>query len=119
MVPLALALLALFFTLVSGSRTADFGCLNNEGRFVDWWIIYKETGGERYIYKDPRTVLNLSSDRLITAGNSPLVRTVKSSGFISLRNHANSPFYLAWNDQPLKNLNAPPESAHAKVIFIL
>lgn len=119
MVQLALALLTLYFTLALGSRTANFGCLNHEGVFVDWWVIYKETGGERYIYKDSRTVLNLNSDRLITDANSPLVQTILSSGFASLGSYANSPFYTAWNDQPIKNFNGPPESAHAKVISIL
>lgn len=111
-----IVLLALFFSLVSGSGTPNFGCLDHKGRFVDWWVIYKETGGERYIYKDSRTVLNLNEIRLISDRGSPLVQTVLSSGFRSMQNTANSPFYVAWNDQPAKNLNAPTESAHAKVI---
>ena len=115
---LTLTLTPLFAcTYVSGSRKSNFGCLNHEGEFVDWWVIYKETGGVRYIYTDSRTVLHLNSSRHINKRESPLVRTVLSSGFRSLGYFANSPFYTAWNDQPLKSVNAPSESAHSKVIF--
>ena len=83
---------------------------------VDWWVIYKESGGERYIYKDPHIKLHLSEDRLINDSDSPLVRTVESSGFNEIENSANSPFYVAWNDQPTKTGSASLEFAHAKVI---
>lgn len=113
---LLVVILALFASLVSGSGPARFGCLNSKGNHVDWWIIYKEYGGERYIYKDPHTELHLHDSRLIGHANSPLVRTVKSSGFSDTTSRfSNGPFYISWNDQPTKGENAGLEFAHAKV----
>lgn len=117
MVPL-IVFLALYASLVFGSNIPTFGCLNHDKIHVDWWVIYKESGGERYIYKDPHTTLFLSSDRLISDSNSPLVTTVQSSGFCNIKkNSANSPFYVAWNDQPTKAGSASLDFAHAKVIY--
>lgn len=115
--PPLIIFLAFYASLVFGSHEPKFGCLNGFNTHVDWWVIYKESFGERYIYKDPHTELHLSEDRLISNIDSPLVLTVKSSGFYRINNSANSPFYVAWNDQPTKVGNASLELAHAKVIY--
>lgn len=117
MVPLIL-FLVLYSALVSGSGTPKFGCLDTEGRVVDWWVIYKESGGVRYIYKDSKSELFLSESRLITDKKSPLSATVESAGFKNITSSPLSPFYVSWNDQPLKNMSASSEYAHAKVISL-
>ena len=106
-------------SVISCSNQHSFGCLNHKGEFVDWWVIYKESGGERYIYKDTSPMdLRLSSERLISSEDSPLVRTVKSSGCKSPENMSKDQFYFAWNDQPSNKGSAPKEFAHAKVIIV-
>lgn len=117
--PLLASLTALGFLFCL--EATNFGCLNHQGAFVDWWVIYKEFNGERYVYLDSQmdgTPLGLSDDRLITAKNSPITRTVNSAGFPNIKESAHSPCYLAWNDQPNLNENIPSTFAHAKVRWL-
>ena len=99
-------------------EATDFGCLNHEGEFVDWWVIYKEFNGERYVYLDSQLdgiPLGLSNSREITSKLSPITRTVNSAGFSQIKQAAHDPCYLAWNDQPKQNENFPTSIGHAKV----
>lgn len=111
----------------------NFGCLNGAGKVVDWWVIYKEEKGHRYVYLDSSMTnpLGLSYSQSIIHFNSPLYRTIRSANFPSLsipkRRHKstfgkrNNPtplypdtFYVSWNDQPKKGSSSISD-AHAKV----
>ena len=66
----------------------DLGCRNEEGEPVDWWIMYSEPNGLRYLYQDSAMFATtdpavkkefrpLRSDRLFTDPvTSPIIRTV-------------------------------------------
>ena len=34
------------------AEETNFGCLDGNGRFVDWWFIYKASDGLSYVYLD-------------------------------------------------------------------
>lgn len=119
-----IAILLRFLVFVEGSagRSQKFGCLNGEGKRVDWWFIYKEFGSENYIYLDSERVkMGIGVQGLIKnleitdRHSSPLVRTVLSTGFPEIHNYQNAPFHLSWNDQKTEFVKSGPSSAHAKV----
>lgn len=113
-------LLIIFFVL-SAAEASGFGCLNQYGHFVDWWVIYKEFNGLKYVYMDStmNTPLGLHPDREIDSITSPLYRTVISTGFTESAKNVDSPSYLAWNDQPFKNITVSKSYAHSKVLLML
>ena len=96
------------------STTSKFGCLNHDGKFVDWWVIYKESSGRRYVYLDSTMdePLGLHRDRSIASLSSPLSRTIASTGFPRQNNKT---INLAWNDQP-SGAEFSKQIGHAKVI---
>ena len=132
-------LLIFFVSLLTGSQARRFGCLNGIGEMVDWWVIYKEGKGLRYVYLDSTMdqPLGLNSRRLITHESSPLTKTVRSANYknaphikiskvkignpftptsspAQIRKSISEPFHVAWNDQPTKGSSSISE-AHAKV----
>lgn len=110
------------FCFLKCLEATDFGCLNHEGEFVDWWVIYKEFNGERYVYLDSLmgdgVPMARSNSRKISSIHSPISRTVNSAGFSQSKKASHDPFYLAWNDQPRMNENCPASNAHAKVSLL-
>ena len=84
---------------------------------MDWWVIYKEYNGLKYVYMDSRMTesLGLSSDRLVNDVRSPLSRTVLSSGFPHSPQVSTAPSFLSWNDQQTRNSTVSSSYAHAKV----
>lgn len=134
-----LLLFPLFLGLSISSQASNFGCLNLDGKVVDWWVIYKESRGFRYVYLDSTMdePLGLNHHRLLKFKNSPLSMTVKSANFLKTQpssafstpkskslfnpilpitsaDFGSEPFYVAWNDQMAKGSQSAPE-AHAKV----
>lgn len=108
----------LVLSFLDATVSNNFGCLNHEGEFVDWWVIYKEFKGERYVYLDSSmqgNPLGISNDRKIYSNDSPITRTILSTGYPNIKLPAHDPFYLTWNDQPHKGDKIQPNSAHAKV----
>lgn len=114
-------LIFLLLSFYSFLEVESFGCLNQLGEVVEWWVIYKEFNGLRYVYLDSSLTepIGLDDDLLITSEDtSPIIKTLLSSGFPS--SSADSYFdynttYLAWNDQQTKRRTASKDYAHAKV----
>lgn len=53
---------------------------------------------------------------MIDDHNSPLVRTVRSTGFPNVATRGGDPFFVGWNDQPHTDGSKVGSSyAHAKV----
>jgi hypothetical protein len=97
----------------------DFGCLNFQGETVDWFFMYKEPNGQRYLYYDAKMagcdsfekrsphILPLSDSRkMLNASNGPnlkcpLVMTIAqalpkdTASSVPLENT----LLFAWNDQ--------------------
>jgi hypothetical protein len=115
---LKICLLLLSTAYSSGS----FGCLNEQGELVDWWVVYKESKGRRYVYTDSSqkgAPQGLSNSRLITDNKGPLVRTIRSAVFPTTPYYSSRrPFHLSWNDQTNK-VTSKTSSAHAKVQLFL
>ena len=127
----------LFGFLRNTQATERFGCLNGSGQVVDWWVIYKQSSGYKYVYLDSTMDKPLGlSRKTINNVDSPIVRTVSSANYFlkssaptkqfkSPRLNAkyqssqvqpplNDPFYVSWNDQPKKG-STILSHAHAKV----
>lgn len=104
------------FYCFKGTLAVNFGCLNHRGQFVDWWVIYKEAAGRRYVYLDSSgrvdEALGLHRDRSISSSSSPLSRTIASSGY---PHQLQNTISLAWNDQPSGASEFSKQIGHAKV----
>ena len=115
---LALFLLLTFSLLNHHLQASPFGCLNGKGDFVDWWVIYKISNSENYLYMDSTRLdqgpLGISESRILSSRHGPLSRTIKSTGFPTLRSARHDPIFLSWNDQP-PYPGHNPIKAHAKV----
>ncbi len=108
----------LFCSITASVRAKPLGCLNGNGEFVDWWVIYKESNGLHYVYMDSTLSAPRGLDKYLKIDDSrtsPIIKTIKSTGFHLDGNFPPHTAYMAWNDQPSKNYSVPKKYAHAKV----
>ena len=84
-------------------QSRPLSCLDGQGREVDWWFIYKEPNGLRYLYYSSLDEENgranfhpLDRDFLINnPNNSPILKTIYHPSNLN-----ESEVWLGWNDQP-------------------
>ena len=82
-------------------RTSPLSCRDPEGKGVDWWFIYKEQQGTRFLYyssdhvkKNINATPLADNCHITNYYTSPLLRTMYQNYGID-----DSSVWLAWNDQ--------------------
>ena len=101
--------------IVGANGSEPLSCLDGSGREVDWWFVYKEPNGKRYLYLSSLDVkeaeINNSTAKFLRLRNkyeiddlntSPVLKTIYHP-----RNTADSSeVWIGWNDQPADGLDA-------------
>ena len=76
----------------------DVACLNEEGKAVNWWAVYKMPGGFQYGYRDSSssasTVLSVAAGRSLNCSDCALGKTLEQ-----LRTHRFSLAHMLWNTE--------------------
>lgn len=89
---------------ITGNNGArPLSCIDGNGQEVDWWFVYKEPGGLRYLYYSSLEVDTRSSffplnpNFLINdPATSPVLKTIYHPNNLQ----SSSEVWLGWNDQP-------------------
>ena len=103
------------FRVTDGDGAKPLSCLDGSGREVDWWFVYKEPNGKRYLYLSSLDVeksdaanstaafIPLNDKFLIDDPNtSPVLKTIYHPDNAA----SSSEVWLGWNDQIEDNIDA-------------
>jgi len=118
------SLLVLLLTALATVAASATSCIDEDGKAVDWWFIYKMPGGFRYSYRDARTTttgLHILSDRFLNMTTGLALGDTLHQVYAAKTTLA----YVLYNDEAPKTYAAPvpvgntseDETAHAKGVL--
>ncbi|XP_063787266.1 deoxyribonuclease-2-alpha isoform X2 [Pseudophryne corroboree] len=118
-----MALQALLTLLLPCLCSAAISCYGDQGKPVDWFIVYKlpqqdrsPVGGMRYMYQDGSSGGWLPGTSLMNCTDSAVGRTLAQ---LYKSSKSQDVAYVLYNDQPPKNLTSSEVRGHTKGVVLL
>ena len=94
---------------------SNLQCINDNGKIVDWWFVYKSNDGTKYSYFDAsstETKLTPSTTQSLDAGNNSCVERTLNQIF----NNKKTINYVGYNDEN-PNGTTSYTSGHSKGVL--